>query len=156
MWTWVHITREWDKRMTSLSRESTRGQVAAVSRKKQHQVGWKRNLQPSGAMVPQKTNQTDLLPCLGSEDSFFIPSGVERATHTLLHEAVSRLQVQAGPSLWEIPPVLRSWCGEGRSRMKTARDEDDSTKRMQRNAVESQAELNYKAQANFMEFEGGK
>ena len=34
------------------------------------QVGWKGNLQLSGAMVPQETNQTVLLPCLGSKTYF--------------------------------------------------------------------------------------
>ena len=45
----------------------------AVSRKNWYpQLGWKRNLQLIGYMVPQEIGQTDLVPCLGQQDSFFI------------------------------------------------------------------------------------
>ena len=73
MWTWVHITRwvgqegwhHWAERVREVRWAGSQQEEPAP------QVGWKRNLQLSGAMVPQETNQTDLLPCLGSKTHFW-------------------------------------------------------------------------------------
>ena len=40
--------------------------------------------------------QTDFMPCLGQKDSFLIPSGGERAVHTLLCGAVSDSRSRQG------------------------------------------------------------
>ena len=83
--------------MISMSRESTWGQVGWLS------AG--RNSTPGGLEEKPAAKwgngswdmrQRDLLPCLGSKIHFFIPSGGERATHTLLHWAVSDSRSRQG------------------------------------------------------------
>ena len=71
-------------------KEGTWGQVGQLSagRTGTHsQI--EREICISGTHGAWGTGQTDLMPCLGQQDSFFIPSGGETATHTLLHRAVS-------------------------------------------------------------------
>ena len=108
----------------------------AVSRKNWHpQLGWKRNLQLSGVHGSPGNRPNRPRALLGAARLIFylIPSDGEGISHCLW------LQVQVGLSLWEIPPVpAGGLCGEGRSRMKTACDEDRLHGKMQRNAVGSQ------------------
>ena len=89
------------------------------------QVGWKRNLLLSGAMVPQETNQTDLLPCLGSK-THFLSHQVVKEPHT---HCCAGLSLTPGPDRAELvgnpsSPCRRLVWGRTDSRMKTACNED--------------------------------
>ena len=87
----------------------------AVSRKTWHpQPDWERNLQLSGTHDAWGTGQTDLMPCLGQQDSFFNPIRWWKSHTYTAALGCLWLQVQTGLSLWEIPPVpAGGWCGKG-------------------------------------------
>ena len=97
--TWLQVHGgEWDKRDDiTEQRGYLRSGGVAVSRKNQHpQLECKRNLQLSGIHDAWGTVQTDLMPCLGQQDSFFIPSDGETAKQILLHWAVSDSRYRQG------------------------------------------------------------
>ena len=78
----------------------------AVSRKTWHpQPDWERNLKLSGTHDAWGMGQTDLMPRLRQQDSFFIPSGGKTAIHILLHGAVSDSRSRHG---WACGKSLQS------------------------------------------------
>ena len=124
MWTWVHITRwvgwyQWAERVLGVRWAGCQQEETAP------QVGWKRNLLLSGAMVPQETNQTDLLPCLGSKTHFWSHQ-VVKEPHT---HCCAGLSLTPGPDRAELvgnpsSPCRRLVWGRTDSRMKTTSDKD--------------------------------
>ena len=83
--------------MTLLSRENTWGQVGWLSAGRTSTPGGlegKPAAKWGNGSSGDKPNRLPVL--LGERDSFFIPSGGERTSHTLLHEAVSDSRSRQG------------------------------------------------------------
>ena len=94
--------------MVNRSKEGTWSQVDQLSAEKTGiHSRIERNLQLSGTHDAWGTGQTDLMPCSGQQDSFFIPSDGETARHTLLHWAVSDSRSRQGWACGKSPWSLQ-------------------------------------------------